>query len=279
MWIYPLVLLLSTAPPPEPDAAALYAKMALAMNAVRQPAVANYDETVYPRGLSVRNVEANGQEVVHLVYSSDKNPHVFEVTQCSSRNSVYVVDPTSGQHYSAEQPFFAAIWARAEQTSVIGAARQRMIADLTTATSDAYDVTMAPPQEIGGYLTYHLLLTARSDAGAHPLTDLYLDEQTLLPRRAVASFQDDTVARVTGVITLNFERAGEYWIVGSGEVAATVHAYFRQVSGSAAFVASNVTFPSGPCSYPVTRTRSSSSRFVSGTIARTKMMNTMQSDA
>jgi hypothetical protein len=71
-----------------------------------------------------------------------------------------------------------------------------------------------------------------------------VDERTYLARRAVAAFTDRTIAPVTGVITLDFAHIAGSWLIASGTVEATVHAYFRTVSGSAAFASSNVALPS-----------------------------------
>ncbi len=251
MLIYPAVLLLSTPTSAAPlDGATMYAKMALAMSAVRSPAAMSYDETVSPRGLSVRNIAANGVQVVHLVYSSDKTVLLFHVTQCAGADTARITDAAAPQPYTAEQPFWSAVWSRGAQSSVIGTVRERMIADLVSADDGAYQIALASPQSINGSAAYHLHLTALHDAAMHPLTDVFLDEQTFLPRRAVADFEDDAVTRVTGVVTLNFDRVGNYWMIDSGEVDATVHAYLRQVSGSAAFTASNVTFAPGLCAVP-----------------------------
>ncbi len=247
MLIYPAVLLLSTAPPAAPDGTAMYAKMAVAMSAVRPPAVATYDETFYPRGLTTRTVETNGVQVVHLVFSStDKSPHLMHVTQCGNGDTTRVAD-ASGQDMTIEQPFWSAVWSHVAQTSVPGEARQRMLADLTIASDDAYAVTVAAPETIDGSPAYHLKLVAKHDATAHPLTDVFLDEQSMLPRRAVADFQDNAVAHVTGDVTVNFGRVRDYWIVSSGEVDATVRAFGTQTSGSAAFAAENVALAAGPC--------------------------------
>ncbi|HEY9084554.1 MAG TPA: hypothetical protein VIN40_01230 [Candidatus Tyrphobacter sp.] len=242
----------SASPDGMPDASAIYAKMVLAMSAQRSPSAASYDVTFTPRGLGLRIIDVRGKAVIHLAYISDSTPHLFHVTQSDDRDTSEIVDAVSRQRQIAERPFWSVTWAGdrpgaasatpADQTTVIESAREKAVADLLTASDDAYGVTLVGIENLNGAAVYHLHLTAQN-AAAHPLTDLFVDERSFLARRAVAGFTDHTVATVTGVITLNFWQVGRYWMLTSGEVDATVHAFFRQVSGSATFASSNLTFP------------------------------------
>jgi hypothetical protein len=114
-----------------------------------------------------------------------------------------------------------------------------MIYDLLTDSTASYATSLVDEEALDGAAVYHLHLIAQ-DPAAHPLSDLFIDEQTFLVRRAVADFKDTSVTDVTGAVTLNFDRSDGYWLVTSGEVDATVHAFLTQVSGSATFASSGI---------------------------------------
>jgi hypothetical protein len=232
---------------PTPDAGALYSKMVLAMNAQASPHAVAYDETVTPHGLGLRIIDAGGKAAVHVVFSSDPTVRVFHVEQHQAQITADVVDTTSGQHYSADQLFWSATWVTvpspsATQPTVLSAVRTKMISDLTSASIGDYTLSYVGIADVNGVPAFHVHMAAVKDATAHPLTDVFIDEQSYLLRRAVAAFTDNSVTNVTGQVTLSFDRVAGFWLATSGEVDATVRAYFKTVSGSATFAASNVTF-------------------------------------
>ena len=240
--------------PAAPDASAIYAKAILAMNAQSLPPLATYDETVTPRGLDLRVIVVRGEGIIHLAYSSDKTAQIFHVKQSAGQHTADIVDAGSGQSYIAERPFWSAVMPSArpedstpaptDQTTVISTVREKLLADLFAPTAGAYTVTFVGAENLDGSPVYHLHFVATQDAAAHPLADAFIDRQSFLVRRATANFTDRTVTDVTGVLSLNFGLVEKFWLVTSGEVDATVHAYFRKVSGSATFAATDVIFPS-----------------------------------
>jgi hypothetical protein len=226
-----------------PEPAAIYARAVRAMDAQQSPAAVTYDETFTPRGLGVRIIMVRGAAVVHIVFSSDATPQVFQVTENSARTEL--VEAASGQRYAAALPFWSATWlplgptTPADQSTVIGGVRQKMLGDLSPAGESAYSIALVGVENVGGFAVYHLHMTAQNPA-THPLTDLFVDEQSYRVRRAVAAFRDTSLTSVTGDVVLNFASVGNYWMVTSGQIDATVHAFFRTVSGSATFAASRV---------------------------------------
>jgi hypothetical protein len=235
-----------------PDALGTLSKMVRAMSAQPSPSPATYDETITPHGLNVRIIASGGQAVVHIAYSSDPKAQVFHVEQDDGQSTGGVVDTISGKRYSAEQLFWSPTLSATRssetnppakgQATVLNAVRTRAIADLLAGSDTYYNATLVGIENLNGMSVYHFHLIARQDPAAHPLTDVFVDEQSYLVRRAVAAFTDNTVANVTGTMMLDFDRIGKFWMLTSGQVQATVHAYFRKVSGSATFAASNVKF-------------------------------------
>lgn len=189
-------------------------------------------------------MSVGGVTVVHIVYSKDKTIRVFHVSESSSLPTAQLTDATTSKQYSADTPFWSVLWKSSQQivpagqSTVVGDTRARMIADLT-ADEVAYSPSFIDMETLNGAPVYHLHLTAE-DAADHPLTDLFIDEQSLLVKRAVAAFKDTSVTDVTGSVTLNFDRIAGYWLVTSGEVEATIHAYLTRISGSATFSAAQV---------------------------------------
>ncbi|HEY5258370.1 MAG TPA: hypothetical protein VIJ12_08325 [Candidatus Baltobacteraceae bacterium] len=240
--------------PAVPDALAIYAKAILAMNAQPLPLLTAYNETVTPKGLDLRVIQVRGEGVIHLAYSSDKTVQVFHVKQSAAQHTAEIVDAGSGRSYIAERPFWSAVSppARADgstptpadRTTVISTVREKLLADLLASTDGAYTVSFVGAENLDGSPVYHLHFVATQDAAVHPLADAFVDRQSFLVRRATANFTDRTVTDVTGVLSLNFGPVEKFWLVTSGEVDATVHAYFRKVSGSATFAATDVIFPS-----------------------------------
>ncbi|MHB8433735.1 MAG: hypothetical protein ACYDCA_09090 [Candidatus Tyrphobacter sp.] len=94
---------------------------------------------------------------------------------------------------------------------------------LTGAT--AYRISLLEVQTVDGAPAFHLRLAARQDASVHPLTDVFVDERN-----------DPAIQAKSSVMMP--------WLIASGSVEATIHAYFRTVSGSVTFASSNVTLPS-----------------------------------
>jgi hypothetical protein len=220
--------------------------MVSAMAALPAQTVNGYDETITPHGLGLKILNVDGMAVVHMAYTKDATPRIYHVAR-DGGNSTAVVDASSGQRYTTEQLFWAPTWSTRSppsppsQTTVISSVRQRALADLLAPADDNYTLSLVGVENFNGTPVYHLHLVAR-DAGAHPLTDVYVDQQAYLVRRAVAAFTDNSVTNVTGVLTMNFDRVGRSWLLDSGQVDATVHAFLQHVSGSATFAASRVSF-------------------------------------
>ncbi len=227
------------------------AKSVLAMRAQGSSPLISYNETFIPKGLGLRILQVHGKTVVHLAFSSATTPQTFQVTQHAGWNTTAILDTRSKQRYVAQRPFWSAVWSTVHhskptaspspaQTTVLLSVRKKMIGDLLATSDKDYTVSFAGTQTLVGSPVYHLHFIARHDAAAHPLTDVFIDTHSYLVRRAVAAFSESTPASVTGTLTLNFGQVAGFWLVNSGKVAATVHAFFRQVSGSAAFSVSRV---------------------------------------
>jgi hypothetical protein len=232
-----------TASPTDPTA--IYRSMTGAMAALPAANVSAYDETITPRGLGLKILQVDGMAVVHIAYTKDTTPRVFHVARDGATTAI--VDASSGQHYTAEQIFWSPSWSTRSpptppsQTTVISTVRERALADLLAPAAGNYTLSLVGVENVSGAPVYHIHLVAQ-DAGTHPLTDVYVDQQTYLVRKAVAGFTDNSVTNVTGLLTMNFDRVGDAWLLDSGQVDATVHAFFQNVSGSATFAASGVTF-------------------------------------
>jgi hypothetical protein len=120
-----------------------------------------------------------------------------------------------------------------------------VIADVIVMSDKYYEVSGGEVESLDGLSVYHLQLSTREDKVAHPLTDLYVDPESFLVRKAVAAFKNEAViSGDSGTVTLDFGRVGGFWMVISGAVSARAHAFFTQAAGSASFALSNVTFPS-----------------------------------
>ncbi len=227
------------------DPIAIYRSAVGAMAALPPQTVSGYDETITPRGLGLKILQVNGMAVVHIAYTKDTTPRVFHVAVDGANTAV--VDANSGQRYTAGELFWSPTWSTTppptppSQMTVIATVRERALADLLTPADANYTLSFVGIENVNNVPVYHIRLVARQDATAHPLTDVYADQQTYLVRRAVAAFTDNSVTNVTGALTMNFDRVGNSWLLDSGQVDATVHALLQQVSGSATFAASGVT--------------------------------------
>ncbi|MHB8141732.1 MAG: hypothetical protein ACYDHD_10875, partial [Vulcanimicrobiaceae bacterium] len=212
------------------------AKSVLAMRAQASPALISYNETFVPKGLGLRILQVHGKAVVHVVFSSATTPQIFHVTQHDGQNATAILDTRSKQRYVAQRPFWSAVWSTVHhskptaspspaQTTVLLGVRKKMIGDLLAPSSKDYTVSFAGTQTLDGSSVYHLHFVARNGTAAHPLTDVFIDTHSYLVRRAVAAFSESTPASVTGTLTLNFGQVAGFWLVHSGNVTATVHAF------------------------------------------------------
>jgi hypothetical protein len=227
-----------TTPAPAAQPAAIYAQMATALARERPPPAMTYDETFKAQGLGVRIVASGPLSIVHIAFSSAGGATTFHVVEMPGRDTASILDTTSQQRYRAARPFWSPAWPRlppgTAPPTILDAARATMLTDLRDPRATGYTITDAGVVMLGRVPEYHLRLSA-SGASAHPLTDVYVDVATGRIRSAFGAFTDTSVTNVTGTLQLNFGAIGAFWGITGGAVEATVHAFGRQVSGSAAF--------------------------------------------
>jgi len=96
---------------------------------------------------------------------------------------------------------------------------------------------------MNGTLTYHLHLVARSDPAGHPLTDLYVDQDTYLLRAVNVRLKNEAyVSGYSGTMRLEFGRVGKFWLVTGGTMSASAHFLLAREKGSLMFAVSNASF-------------------------------------
>jgi hypothetical protein len=107
-----------------------------------------------------------------------------------------------------------------------------------------YRVTFAGNELVDGHPAYHLQLAAYREPLKHPLTDLWIDQDTYLVRRArgeaAAHF---VVGSGRFEATLTFDRIGGYWIVHSEDASAAANALLVHVRTHILADGSGFTFP------------------------------------
>lgn len=107
-----------------------------------------------------------------------------------------------------------------------------------------YHIDLVGRERLGANDVYHLKLRAYRDPDTHPLTDLYIDPETFLVREARGEASGHYViasARLAGVV--DFDRAGEYWLVEHEHFDIAANALLVHARLTATIDGSNFTTP------------------------------------
>jgi hypothetical protein len=241
--------------PEEPSASAIYSRMVTAMRNLPDPGSLSYDVSFVPHGLTIALIQRDKAIRPVLLFSPATTPAVLGVHERPDGN-VDVTDG-SGNTYAGRSTFFAATWTSARSVSTRSAAsvsasaqandsaspapddgrpvsedvtRRAVIGDVVTFSDRYYALERLPDADD---TVYHLRLRARSDAVAHPLTDVYVDRQTGLPVRLDASFRNDAfISGYQGTMTMRFGSVDGRWIIVGGTVSAKAHFLVTHAGGT-----------------------------------------------
>jgi len=225
----------------------IYTRMVEAMRSVLSAGPMTYDVTFEPHGLSINLIDRDRTTRPALVFSPRTTDNVMNVRE-NGDGIIDATDPESGKHFVGPSTFWAATWTEAravatragEFASPIPTAnapgspqptddghplpevvtRHDVIGDVSTFSDRFYQIDLIADADTS---LYHLALRARSDAVAHPLTDLYIDRETYMPVRVKARFRNEAyVSGYQGEMSLQFGSVEGRWVVLSGTVSAKV---------------------------------------------------------
>jgi hypothetical protein len=107
-----------------------------------------------------------------------------------------------------------------------------------------YKISLAGTEAIDGHPTYHLQLQAYRDPLEHPLSDLWVDPDSFLVRRARGEAAAHFVVgsgRFEG--TLTFDRIGGFWIVRDEDFSAAANAFLIHARTHLSVHGSDFSFP------------------------------------
>lgn len=257
----------------QPDAGQIYTSMVTSMKTLPKVGPVSYRVTFEPHDMVVV-LRSSGHEAPHvaLQFSPNAVEETLDVKELGN-NQIEVLEPQSGRQYRGRHVFWAVTWNDArtldtrrsddlgigpthgeatarsmpdESASSSGAtagatdARVKIIGEISSTVDRFYALSIAPSDLDG---SYHLKLKARSDAIAHPLTDLYVDPHTYLPTRLVANFKNEAyISGYSGVLTLSFEMVKAHWLITNGTIEAKAHILFSKSSGKTDFRITDLTF-------------------------------------
>jgi hypothetical protein len=126
-----------------------------------------------------------------------------------------------------------------------------------------YKISLAGTEPIDGHPAYHLQLSAYRDPLEHPLTDLWVDPDSFLVRRARGEAAAHFVVgsgRFEG--TLTFNRIGGFWVVHDEDFSAAANAFLIHARTHLTAHGSDFSFPAdlpgvfpSPSPSPAAKTR------------------------
>lgn len=256
------------------DGGRIYSSMAAAMRSLPPVGPLSYKVNFSPHGMVVA-LRSSGHEAPHvaLVFSPNLADETLEVKEAGG-NQIEVREPQTGRRYVGRHVFWAVTWndARTLDTrklddgdksglptpqsaggsehsdgasssgAIAGAddARSKIIGEVTSTVDRYYAISLSPDSSDA---TYHLVLKARTDPTAHPLTDVYIDSHTYLPTKIVGNFRNEAyVSGYGGVLTLSFEMVQTHWIITSGTIEARGHFLLTKFGGKTDFSISDLVF-------------------------------------
>jgi hypothetical protein len=172
--------------------------------------------------------------------TSDSSARSVNVATSVPCNGVPLIAPTGGDIGKLAEP---ALIARVP--SPAGGALPT-IGSVTVRSALHYEVLSAAVEQLGADSVEHLTLRALSDPATYPLTDLYVDAQTFLVRRIVATFSD-RYGGVPATIAASgdFARQGAYWVQTSEHVDFAAQTEPKATRATLDAQASGFAFPAG----------------------------------
>ncbi len=237
-----------------PTSTTIYTQMSLAMNAQPHAPAMRFTQRLHGRGISLRIVgDRFGNTAPYLSVSRDRANARFTVEEDDRYGIERTTDESTHAVYPNQRIFWSATWPMIhtlglqppEPTTPRPRPSLAPLADDVALTDPAYAMRTAGEATVDGARCYHLVLHARGNKEAHPLTDLYVDEKSKLLRRAVMAFRtEEIVAGSSGTIALDFGRVGAYWLVTHGRIDARAHSLLMHAGGAATFVNSAFRFRS-----------------------------------
>lgn len=107
-----------------------------------------------------------------------------------------------------------------------------------------YDIDLIGLEMLDGNQAYHLHLRARHSDRDHPLTDVWVDPETKLMRKARASFSMRAVAFGGGGDgDITFGQIGKYWMMTGFDLHGAIYALVWHASFSTDMRATDITLP------------------------------------
>lgn len=102
-----------------------------------------------------------------------------------------------------------------------------LIGSVRVEASRYYRITLVARERFEGHDVYRLALHAYRDPNTHPLTEMLVDTETMLVRRASGEVSGHyVIASGRGAGTVVFDRAGPYWVVRDEEFELAANALF-----------------------------------------------------
>lgn len=247
------------------SASAVYTRMVVAMRNQSNTGAISYKVKFVPHGLRVA-VTALGKQnpEPHLIFGPSDSPENLEVQQSAS-GTIDALDTNTGLRYHGKRAFWAVtlnsarslatkprdeaspapiVASSPDQSSPSGGFSSvnavTVIGDVATISDRYYTIVLSPDSDNDAY---HLQLKARNDNAAHPLTDIYVDRTTFLPRSVVASFGNEAyVSGYNAEMRLTFGARDNHWVITSGSLLGHSHVFLKRFTGNVDFTIDELLF-------------------------------------
>jgi hypothetical protein len=246
------------------SASAVYTRMVVAMRNQPSTGAISYNVKFVPHGLRVAvTVIGKQNPEPHLIFSPTESSEDLDVKQ-SLDGTIDAFDTNTGLRYHGNRAFWAvtlnsvrslatkpsddasptpATTSSPDQSPGSGLSSINavtVIGDVATVSDKYYTTVLSPDSDD---VAYHLQLKARNESSVHPLTDIYVDRKTFLPRVVVASFGNEGYMSGYGAqMRLTFGAISDHWVVTSGTLSGHGHFLLKRLTGDVDFTINDLSF-------------------------------------
>jgi hypothetical protein len=247
------------------SASAVYTRMVMAMRNQPSAGAISYNIKFVPHGLRAAvTVIGKQNPEPHLIFGPTESPENLDVKQ-SADGTIDALDTNTGLRYHGKRAFWAVtlnsvrslatrptddvapapvVTSSPDQSSPSGGFSSvnavAVIGDVATVSDRYYTTVLSPDSDD---IAYHLQLKARNESSIHPLTDIYVDRKTFLPRTVVASFGNEAYVSGYGAeMRLTFGAIAGHWVVTSGTVSGHGHFLLKRLAGDVDFTINDLLF-------------------------------------
>ena len=225
-----------------------------AVHAMRAEAVPSYVE--FRLQLTTRNLQpictADGNGVnlkhgdfsgsYHVWFRSKASRAVSEDEQSHKRCNGSLLVPSGDEIVSLGAPTPSPSASTSPSPAPTGA--PPLIGTVRIEAARYYRITLVDRESFEGHPVYHLALRAYRDPNEHPLTEMLVDADTFLVRKATGAAALHYVVASGNVSGSGvFDRIGPYWVIRDEAFDLAGYALFMHVHGTAALRGSDYTYP------------------------------------